>query len=307
MMNVPYSSQPMANAVFTTKAEPVYDDLPELRYHFPKTYLNQVRLTVGDFIVYYEPRREGAALSGRAGRQCYFATARVDDIADDPQREGYYYALMSNYLEFTHPVPFRIDGNYPERSLRKTDGSTNKGRFGRAVRIIDSEDYDLICRRGFPEASAEENNTVREPAAEGDRSYRTRIQQVQFRERAFTDSIRSAYNSTCAFTGLRLECTNRKGNQDYEVHAAHIKPVAKMGPDSPRNGIALSRTIHWMFDSGIFSIADNGQLLMATKLVPENIRKLLHADGFAKFPADLLSKPHPLFLKHHREHIYIGS
>jgi hypothetical protein len=26
----------MANAVFTTKAQPVYDDLPEWKYHFPK-------------------------------------------------------------------------------------------------------------------------------------------------------------------------------------------------------------------------------------------------------------------------------
>lgn len=30
----------MANAVFTTKVSPTYDDLPEVRYHFPKTYLN---------------------------------------------------------------------------------------------------------------------------------------------------------------------------------------------------------------------------------------------------------------------------
>jgi putative restriction endonuclease len=60
----------MANAVFTTKVNPVYDDLPELRYHFPKTYLNQAKESVGSFIIYYEPRREGKELSGRAGRKC---------------------------------------------------------------------------------------------------------------------------------------------------------------------------------------------------------------------------------------------
>ncbi len=42
--------------IFTTKPVPSYDDLPEVRYHFPKTYLNQVERTVGDWIAYYEPR-----------------------------------------------------------------------------------------------------------------------------------------------------------------------------------------------------------------------------------------------------------
>ena len=33
----------MAKAVLTTKVDPSYDDLPEERYHFPRTYLNAVR------------------------------------------------------------------------------------------------------------------------------------------------------------------------------------------------------------------------------------------------------------------------
>jgi hypothetical protein len=47
----------MTKAVFTTKVTPSYKDLPEERYHFPRTYLNHVQQTVGDYIVYYEPRR----------------------------------------------------------------------------------------------------------------------------------------------------------------------------------------------------------------------------------------------------------
>ena len=37
----------MAKAVLTTKVSPTYDDLPEVRYHFPRTYLNQVSSAVG--------------------------------------------------------------------------------------------------------------------------------------------------------------------------------------------------------------------------------------------------------------------
>ena len=50
----------MTKAVFTTKVTPSYKDLPEDRYHFPRTYLNYVRQSVGDYIVYYEPRRSRA-------------------------------------------------------------------------------------------------------------------------------------------------------------------------------------------------------------------------------------------------------
>jgi putative restriction endonuclease len=47
----------MPKAVFTTKVDPTYDDLREFRYHFPRTYLRIVEAAIGDWIIYYEPRR----------------------------------------------------------------------------------------------------------------------------------------------------------------------------------------------------------------------------------------------------------
>ncbi len=61
----------MTKAVLNTKVNPEYDDLPEERYHFPKTYLNQVSLAVGDLAIYYEPRRPSGDLSSSGGRQSY--------------------------------------------------------------------------------------------------------------------------------------------------------------------------------------------------------------------------------------------
>ena len=58
----------MTKAVFTTKISPTYDDLPEVRYHFPRTYLRTVEEAVGDWIVYYEPRRSNGDPSSRDGR-----------------------------------------------------------------------------------------------------------------------------------------------------------------------------------------------------------------------------------------------
>lgn len=102
----------MAKAIFTTKITPTYHDLPELMYHFPKTYLRQANLTVGDWIVYYEPRREDHSPAGRAGRQCYFATARVTHIKEDVALKDHYYAFVENYVEFSAPVPFKIGSFY---------------------------------------------------------------------------------------------------------------------------------------------------------------------------------------------------
>src|SRR5580704_13985381 len=106
-------------AVFTTKIDPAYDDLPEQRYHFPRTYLRQVE-AVGDWIVYYEPRRPGAV--GIGGRQAYFATARVLRVRSDPGRADHFYAYVADYLEFDRPVPFRQGEHYFESALQRDGG-----------------------------------------------------------------------------------------------------------------------------------------------------------------------------------------
>lgn len=90
----------LVKAVFTTKVEPTYDDLPEFRYHFPRTYLRQVEAAVGDWIVYYEPRRAGSDPSSRGGRQAYFATARVVSVQQDPMLPDHFYAFVTDFLEF---------------------------------------------------------------------------------------------------------------------------------------------------------------------------------------------------------------
>jgi putative restriction endonuclease len=115
----------MGKAVFTTKVVPDYRDLPEARYHFPRTYLNQVKESIGDYIVYYEPRRSSVDLSSRGGRQSYFGVARVAAVLEDKDLAGHYYALVDNYLDFDRPVPFAEGDEYYESALKKSDGSTN--------------------------------------------------------------------------------------------------------------------------------------------------------------------------------------
>lgn len=80
----------MAKAVLITKIDPTYDDLPEQRYHFPATYLRQITAAIGDWIIYYEPRRASGDLMSGGGRQAYFATARIGNVIPDPSRPDHY-------------------------------------------------------------------------------------------------------------------------------------------------------------------------------------------------------------------------
>src|SRR2546429_10026798 len=85
-----------------------------------------------------------------------------------------------------------------------------------------------------------------------------------FRERSFMHNVRAAYSNSCAIIGLRLI----NGGGRPEVQAAHIQPVASKGPDSVRNGLALSGTVHWMFDRGFISIDDFFFIIIAHPPVP---------------------------------------
>lgn len=302
----------MTKAVFTSKVEPSYDDLPEQRYHFPRTYLRQVEATIGDWIVYYEPRRASSDLSSRGGRQAYFATAQVQKIEQDSRRDEHFYAYVSDYLEFDRPVPFKDGEFYYEVGLRRADGGTSKGAFGRAVRNITDTEYDLIVKAGFVHtiveaelhASREKvpSEVLEEEAVPFERPIVEMVSMRPFREAAFAVSVKAAYANTCAMTGLKII----NGGGRAEVQAAHIRPVAAGGSDSLRNGLALSGTIHWMFDRGLVSVDDDFSILIAAGRLPYAVTALLREDGKIGIPLRPENRPHPRHLRYHRENIFKG-
>jgi len=312
----------MAKAVFTTKVSPSYDDLPERRYHFPRTYLNQVQQALGDWIVYYEPRRSTGDVMSSGGRMAYFATARLAEIVPDPVKSDHFYALIdtATYLDFVDPVSFADGDFYYESSLRKPDGSTNKGAFGRAVRVISDREYDTIWRAGFggliglkqaveaapaPETEVPIARVADSRASfefETDREVIEQLVSRPFRDRAFATAVKDAYGHTCAVTGLKII----NGGGRSEVQAAHIRPVHDRGPDSVRNGIALCGTVHWMFDRGLLAIDENFSILSAHDRLPDTVQRLLPSNNRLLVPEREDLRPHPQFLAYHRDHIFKG-
>jgi len=264
----------MGKAVFTTKVDPTYDDLPEVRYHFPRTYLRAAQQAVGDWIVYYEPRRSSGEDSSRGGRQAYFAIARLRTIERDPSRDDHFYGFVSDYLEFDRPVPFKEGEHYYENGLKRPDGETSKGAFGRAVRPLPDSEFDDIVQAGYAmalgettEQSPHEVPGLQEEPSIFERPIIERMVARPFRDAAFARHVKAAYANTCSMTGLKII----NGGGRAEVQAAHIKPVASDGPDSVRNGLALSGTIHWMFDRGLLSVDDDFRILTARQRIPDTI------------------------------------
>lgn len=289
----------MANAVFIAKINSDYDDAVEERYHFPKMYLSRIERTIGDWILYYEPRSDG-------GRMVYFAMARVLKVERDPNRADHYYARISDYVEFPAPVPFRLDGLFLEHSLQLPDGTINTAMSRTAVRILPRKEFENICRLGMAPVLEDYEDASEEAVAETQTEYdgpRPSVLTARpLRDAAFARIVRRAYNKTCAMTGLQLV----NGGGRCEIEAAHIRPVENDGPDSPRNGLALSRTVHWLFDRGFLSLDDNGTILQAPKLVPDPVKRLLNPEGRIHLPSDRNSAPHCVFLKWHRDNKFKG-
>ena len=292
----------MANAVLTAKISPSYDDQPESRYHFPKRYLKQIEAAVGDWIVYYEPRRNG-------GRKSYFAMARITEVVSDPKMLEHYYALITDYLDFDNVVPFAIDDKYYESKLQKPDKSMNQGWFQWSVRPIPQNEFEEILTAGFA-TYLDERHIAREPwltpserdyqVAEPDLTFIRPMVEVTslrpFRERQFKIKVREAYDSRCAVTGLRL----LNGGGRPEVEAAHIISVQDNGPDSVRNGLALSGTVHWIFDRGLISVDSEYRLLAANNSIPDELRPLVTPGKPILLPIEQHLWPHQSFLEHHR-------
>lgn len=295
-------------AVFQTKVSPAYHDIPENFYHFPRTYLRQVSAAVGDWIVYYEPRRSTADIRSRGGRQAYFAIARVLAVREDPQKRDHFYADVTDYLDFDFAVPFREGDFFYESAMRGADGRTNSGSAQRAVRNMPDEEFDRIVRAGFSsELSSTRATSSNQPGfseeqADFERPLIESTNTRLFRDAAFARLVQATYGGTCAMTGLRII----NGGGRAEAQAAHIKPVAAHGPDSIRNGLALPSTFHWMFDRGLLSIDDDFKILSARAAVPAEVQRLLNPSGYLSLPEDERLQPHREFLRYHRERIFKG-
>ncbi|MGY2805773.1 HNH endonuclease [Bradyrhizobium sp. USDA 4506] len=298
----------MGLGVFIHRLDSIYEDSPAEQYQFPSQYLRRVEACVGDWIIYYEPRKV-------AETRGYFAITKVQQVIPDPGAPGMYLALIEpgSYLDFANPVPFSEPTGRPiERGVLNDEGRIS-GRAQSAVRPISPEDFSRIVGLGLEEKAPllprlDDEIPLRSLAEEqvpftyDQQRDRVSITMSRIlRDRVFRRVVLRAYDERCAITGLKL--INGRGRA--EVAAAHIRPVEASGPDVISNGIALSGTAHWMFDRGLISLADDLEILISRQTNdPEGIRSIINKSGQALAPQRMSDRPHPHFLRWHREHCF---
>ncbi|MFA9201280.1 MAG: HNH endonuclease [Cypionkella sp.] len=284
----------MTFGVFMHKDGSIYDDIPEVHYQFPKVYLSRAKQMVGDWIVYREPMK----LPQSKG---FFAVAKVERIVPDPDVADRYRALIEpgSYLPFEPTVPHKVDGQPVERDLANAQA---------AVRPLSHSDFARIISLGLPQGDTlprvgeiEPLDRVREGQVpfEVERTIVQSLVNRPFRDRAFRRAVLHAYDGRCAVTGWKLV----NGGGRLEAEAAHIRPVEFGGPDSVRNGLALSGTAHWMFDRGLIGFADDLSILVHRKVNDrEGVEAVLNPNRRLLAPLRDEHHPHPQFLAWHRDH-----
>ncbi|MGR3321790.1 MAG: HNH endonuclease [Pseudooceanicola sp.] len=300
----------MANAVFIQNPHSIYKDEPGVTYHFPHRYLGRVQETVGDWVILYE---------GKSGLMGYTSVQKIKGVVPDNEQEGHYYAIVEpgSLLQFEAAVP-RNDpsGIAYESMLRSSDGRAGSGGANvSAVRRISPGEFSAIVNAGLresegPNAMPRTDQAPMPGFAEAQEAFGaapladvrdTILSRRAARDPIFQRLVKSAYDGRCAISGLSL----RNGGGRPEVQAAHIRPVKADGPDIVQNGIALSGTLHWMFDRGLITVAEDHSIIVShNKVDKETADRLLHPGQKLILPKNPRDHPHPDFLQYHRENVF---
>ncbi len=268
-------------AILDTKPQSAYDDEIASRYHFPPRYLSTISKCIGDWVIFRSPRAAGTGIA-------YIGVGRITSITPDPTKPGYNYAEIDDFLFFDDPVAWRVDGRYAEAALREIENVSTVGLYlrGKSVREVGEEDFAAIVESGFSDTLDPTNATIFGLEADDvdastwelldphKRVVERRIAKIlvnrKIRDASFRRAVCVAYGNRCAITGLKI--VNSKGQS--EVQAAHILPVESDGPDIVQNGIALSATVHWLFDNHLISLDHDYRLLVSNAKIPHKLRDL---------------------------------
>lgn len=149
--------------------------------------------------------------------------------------------------------------------------------------------YQLVGLPIPPDAIVKEDARLYEAAREPGREARFRL------------TVVPAYLYTCALTRYRLVTVD----SGSIVEAAHIHQFADSRNNHPRNGIALCKNAHWMFDVGLWSLDDEYRVLIDRKRFDESGSDELllsrKANTHILLPADPHFWPDKLHLAWHRK------
>jgi putative restriction endonuclease len=239
-----------------------YDDRPD-SYEFPERYLRVFRpLFDGEPIcaIIYEPRGDESR-----GRMSYVGMA---DIFEPPVATGHttrrgerLWAVRYTQAaaEFRNPVGREVQGEPLEAVLRSRPRGRmrNVATLGHAVRPLATDDASrILALAGIQDEERLVLYPFVEDLREPEQAVRERTEMLLNlvrRDIHFRDDVLLNYDQRCAVSGFTMGPSGASRLRGL-LDAAHIRPVGSDGPDAVSNGIALTPTLHRLFDAGFFTL-----------------------------------------------------
>lgn len=313
----------MAAIVLESGLGSQYEDGPD-SYEFQSRYLKFFEpMSRGEqlFAVLYEPRGE------TGGRMAYVGLA---EVVSDPERTGrrnragedlWRVGYRRPAEPFESPVPREVLGEPVETwlSQRPRGRSRNVATFGRAVRALTDQDFERILRLAAVNPVIEESAYLALETKEPMIAARERVERIVSvfdRRAAFRREVLGAYSYRCAVSGLGLGGIAQTKSVGV-LDAAHIRPVEASGVDSVSNGLALTPTLHRLFDQGLFTlryVEGDIEIVTSPRLSREMVEdeergvSLAVRDG-AKLllPASPAMRPNRLQVAFHERNVFISD
>jgi putative restriction endonuclease len=283
----------------------------ERTYEFPARYLRQFNEALADgkaIALIYEPRREG-------GRRAYVAWARVRQPPSRPTATSDYVALFDGGLRsFDQPVPFALNGVPVEHRLRPlTPNEYGSALQGRAVRPIPEANALEILALGSASYRRIRVYDLANESTDARERTRRMIEQIE-RDARFRDRILLNYDFRCGLSRLGMG-PSPASRLHGVLDAAHIRPVSQSGPDAVGNGIAMTPTLHRLFDAGLFTLTPRRGAIVVERspqlheqlLVSDRSRIHLESGMELVLPRDAATAPSREFLAFHRENVFLRS
>lgn len=311
--------------VLMSAPENWYGDTPT-SYPYPAQYRRFFEpLAAGEptLAIVYEPRGKGAI----RGRQAYVGWAALAGVPQPSPKAGvrgerlWVVNYVDRMQEFPNPVPRDPFGEPVEAWLREIATEHRDIRTsGASVRFVTESEVQRIVELGYAaDIGQAPFGFAREPAVpealvSEERS--RRLVSALERDARFRASVMSAYDYRCAVSGFGIG-TLPEGRATRLLDAAHIRPVSEQGSDAVSNGLALTPTLHRLFDQGLFTIAQRksrlevitSPLLEATMIeLPDRTFRMPLITGLpVVLPSDTSSRPRVADLRYHATHVFKGA
>ncbi len=283
----------------------------EDHYEFPRRYLAQFEKALEDgpaVALIYEPRREG-------GRRSFVAWTEIRTKPQPSPKAGDFFVPFQDGLRsFDQPVPLEIGGVAVEHRLRRIErrgwGAALQGKSVRSISETNAIEILMLGSANYSRTRSYEISGEGSAMPARSRHVVTRLD----RDAKFRDGVLSGYRFQCAITGLGVG-PGPASRLFGVLDAAHIRPVSQEGSDRPSNGIAMTPTLHRLFDAGLFTlepkrgeiIVKRSPQLQESMLVSAKARIALEDGMRISLPGDLGCRPSRDDLDFHRRRVFLKS